>query len=131
MKKVYAGDYSFTLADWQQSKRHGDQYYTVTVAKHKHDHTDQHVNLRDSKPNTKKTFEVYVEARRTAQRIMKEDEEVLIHCAAGISRTPAYASIVAYYLTPHFESLKESRMHIEQQYPQSQILPSLWEGLTL
>ena len=57
-----------------------------------------HINLADGKTNKYEggtcSYELFKQAATTLEKALKEDETVLIHCHAGISRSPSVTAAV-------------------------------------
>jgi len=134
MKEIkYRGETVFSIGDWQDGERYEE--YTVTVAKQKHDNTNRHIYLEDRKYESNKELLLAVrEATFIGHVLCLDDRDVLVHCAAGMSRSVLIASIMLYAhdqrkVPSKFESVEEAYQSILEQYPQADVLEELKNSL--
>lgn len=128
MKKIKVENYEFYIGDWQDGKA-SNEVFVVTVAKNTHVYTDYYVYMEDAKQSKEKVSRICTRAKAVADYIKKYDFDVLIHCAAGMSRSVCFAALVAYELLEQRRTLQEARDLVESQYPQADVLSALWDSI--
>ena len=112
--------YNIYLGDIIDAKR-ADDYTVISLTKHPVDETDLHVPLIDGKndyhtfiPKIDAVFNKFIECK-------DNDEDILVHCAVGMSRSPAVvALIISMYESIKYEEamkiVRNKKMQVNPHY---------------
>ncbi|ERG88490.1 MAG: putative protein-tyrosine phosphatase [halophilic archaeon J07HX5] len=96
--------------------------YVVSVSTEDYPLTTHHHPLDDGPGNDWATFASAVD---TARKLLQQDDSVLVHCAAGISRSSTVIATVLAAEEP--QSLRESLSTVLQARPSATLHPALHE----
>lgn len=108
------------VGDWQDAQEYAPRYFTISLTKESPGGEHLHFPINDDKTNTKTRLLAWIELAITVSKFRDAgfDRDIFIHCAAGQSRSPLFASLVLFYsYKTDFENFLDVLEAVKDKYP--------------